>query len=962
MNSDSKHLLPITGHFSFHDSECCLCRGRLIPSPAPLSPALAPAMPGHLCARRGAGLRISSFHLDARHHAALALLVLCSFLACAIPVSGAIPDLSGSWTVTQDVYLTVTVEGESETEHQVGTDVVTLTHSGNTVSYYLNARDPISGKNYRVLRVGTIEGNTVTFTGVAALPVDGFSYGRNSFVAVGTIQDNRIDARVTADVTFTYMGFSGTITGRGTAVFIRQLPAAPVISSVSPMTGTPGTSLSSFTVNGSNLTATSTLSFGGSGITIDYYSMRTSSRIIAGISIAANAPFGIRNVTVTNPDGRSATLASAFTVDLGCAAPAISVQPGNSTVDLGRAVALTVTAAGTAPLRYQWYEGTRGNISKPVGSNSPQFTSQALSISTNYWVRVSNACGQADSLAAIVTVRPAPLSQITLSLPSGGSVSMSSLGPAGKLIAGYAVARVNSGTAPYGTAVFSYRQNGVVVSEAGVPASPPTVAARFFVDSRAKVRPTSSNGTVDIFTGFAAVNPNSTAANIILKLRNASGVTLSQGAIRLAAGEHIARFLDQLAPDFVLPSGFTANGMGLLEITSDQPVSVLALRLTINQRGDLLLTSTPVADLARPAPTGSLSFPQIADGGGYQTTLIMMNTSSAMETGVVRFYSNSGSALAVRMSGAGAADTRFPYSIPPGGFLRLVTDGSPAGVSAGWAQLIPDSGMTAPVSAAIFSFTRAGTLVTESGVPAVTPTTRARIYVDKSAGHDTGLAVANPGGSSIRITANAYQSDGVTRAGSSPGMVDLAPMGHDARFAGQVIPSLPAGFTGVLELSSSAPFAALTLRSLMNERGDFLITTFPIADVTQAPPAPIIFPQIADGGGYQTQIILLSPGGPASTTLSLYGDDGKPLPVIPGKASVPTEFNEQLSYAGNCLTRPAGSVCLGYPDGYRWLVYDSILGWGDIGPWQGKQTLAAYGVKADYHHVLGTSLIKEVPK
>jgi len=50
-------------------------------------------------------------------------------------------------------------------------------------------------------------------------------------------------------------------------------------------------------------------------------------------------------------------------------------------------------------------------------------------------------------------------------------------------------------------------------------------------------------------------------------------------------------------------------------------------------------------------------------------------------------------------------------------------------------------------------------------------------------------------------------------------------------------------------------------------------------NVTFRTALPIVFPQIADGGGYMTQFILLSAGGASSTTLSFYGDDGRPLAV-----------------------------------------------------------------------------------
>ena len=107
----------------------------------------------------------------------------------------------------------------------------------------------------------------------------------------------------------------------------------------------------------------------------------------------------------------------------------------------------------------------------------------------------------------------------------------------------------------------------------------------------------------------------------------------------------------------------------------------------------------------------------------------------------------------------------------------------------------------------------------------------------------------------------------------------LTANGYSACFADQFIAGLPAGFTGVLDIVSSTPFAALTVRSLNNERSEFLLATFPVADMTVAAPSPIVFPHIADGGGYVTQFILIGAGGASSVTLNYYGEDGKYLPV-----------------------------------------------------------------------------------
>ena len=49
---------------------------------------------------------------------------------------------------------------------------------------------------------------------------------------------------------------------------------------------------------------------------------------------------------------------------------------------------------------------------------------------------------------------------------------------------------------------------------------------------------------------------------------------------------------------------------------------------------------------------------------------------------------------------------------------------------------------------------------------------------------------------------------------------------------------LPENFKGIMELSASKPFVAITLRTLVNERGDFLITTFPVADLERTAQLP----------------------------------------------------------------------------------------------------------------------------
>jgi hypothetical protein len=87
-------------------------------------------------------------------------------------------------------------------------------------------------------------------------------------------------------------------------------------------------------------------------------------------------------------------------------------------------------------------------------------------------------------------------------------------------------------------------------------------------------------------------------------LRDSNGVQLSIGHGTIDKGSHFACFIDQLqsiaAPDFDFPSNFQNTiQFGTLEIASDQPISVLALRGANNQRNEFLITTTPIADLTQ---------------------------------------------------------------------------------------------------------------------------------------------------------------------------------------------------------------------------------------------------------------------------------------------------------------------------------------------------------------------------
>jgi hypothetical protein len=86
-------------------------------------------------------------------------------------------------------------------------------------------------------------------------------------------------------------------------------------------------------------------------------------------------------------------------------APAVTTQPANQAVTVGQTATFLVTAAGTAPLTYQWQKGTT-----PIsGATSASYTTPATTTADNgtqFTVVVSNSVGSATSNPATLTVSP----------------------------------------------------------------------------------------------------------------------------------------------------------------------------------------------------------------------------------------------------------------------------------------------------------------------------------------------------------------------------------------------------------------------------------------------------------------------------------------------------------------------------------------------------------------------------
>src|SRR5207249_829526 len=126
-------------------------------------------------------------------------------------------------------------------------------------------------------------------------------------------------------------------------------------------------------------------------------------------------------------------------------------------------------------------------------------------------------------------------SSVAFELSASGSLARTTIGADQQLRVGYARIQANgAGTPPAGIAVFGFRSNGVLVSEAGVPAVSPRRTGRIHAEMTGVVR-----------TGLAIANPNPQAVTISFYFTDALGQNFGGGATVLEANRHVAALLDE---------------------------------------------------------------------------------------------------------------------------------------------------------------------------------------------------------------------------------------------------------------------------------------------------------------------------------------------------------------------------------------------------------------------------------
>ena len=449
--------------------------------------------------------------------------------------------------------------------------------------------------------------------------------------------------------------------------------------------------------------------------------------------------------------------------------------------------------------------------------------------------------------------------KVSALLAPGASRLFASQGTASSPTSGYA--RLDPGQEPVsGVAILSSRSGNQVVGEAAVPGTGTVKRARCFAEKSDVVN-----------TGLAIAAPAG-AAVLSLELRDSAGAVKTSEPLSIPAGGQVARFLTEFFPSFGIP----ANFQGSLTLTSSVPVSVVTLRTIQNQAGEFLLTSMPLADLDAVPTPAPLYLPQIATRGGYATEILLVNPGASELGGTVDFLLPGGTPMTVNVNGV--SGSTFQYRLAPHGAQVLATRREYGDALTGYAILNAQLGQPAPITGAVFTLEQTNLLVAATGVAPAAASTHIRLVVDRSSGHDAGVAIVNPGKVKAALQLRAAGASGAACATAT---LSLDAGNRMSQFVSEVIPDLPAGFHGTLDVTSDVPVATLAMRST-NSGSRFLLATLPVDDLTQHLVARVLyFPHFADSGGFSSQFVVVNLGsGSTEALLSFLSQQGAPQPLV----------------------------------------------------------------------------------
>jgi hypothetical protein len=410
---------------------------------------------------------------------------------------------------------------------------------------------------------------------------------------------------------------------------------------------------------------------------------------------------------------------------------------------------------------------------------------------------------------------------------------------------------------PHAYGVMAQRVEANTIFQTSVEGQTPSTGLRLYAEARGDFE---GGKPKSIRTAVSLANPSNVPVTVRLELISLDGSRVAESEpIQIVANGQMAIFLNQV-PGF---ASLTKPLQGVLRVNvTDGPgVAAVSFRAMINERLDFLTAATGPLSEGAGLP-GRVVFPYMSDGTGYTTQFILVAPPDVQTvSGVLRFLTGDSSPLQIDV-------------------LRL-----------GSVRIVPFPGFNSPHAHAILTRREQGVVVFQTFVEGQLPASTYRFYAEALGDFESGvsgstrsaIALANPSSTPATVRMDLMAFDGRLVATSRP--LQIPATGEVAMFVNDVpgLEAVPVPFQGVLRLTAtSGPgVTAVGMRAMFNERGVALFTTTGPLVEGAGLPGQLVFPHIAEGGGYTTQFIVVSgPSGPSSSgLLRFFNEQGNPLSV-----------------------------------------------------------------------------------
>jgi len=214
--------------------------------------------------------------------------------------------------------------------------------------------------------------------------------------------------------------------------------------------------------------------------------------------------------------------------------------------------------------------------------------------------------------------------------------------------------------------------------------------------------------------------------------------------------------------------------------------------------------------------------PQFVSGGGWTSTLYLINQGAGTTSANLLFFDDDGQPLTVATNMG--TDSSLNISLSAGG-SQVVGSMNQGNLSVGYAVVVyPDSSRIS--CSELFINAQAGTVITELGVQAQAAGQAFSFpaMVDSATKVNTGLAIANYNDEAQTAVVNLINSDGTL---FGHWLVTLSAYGHCALYLDELVSGLEA-FGGAVTVSAPEPVGVLALRQDQGLVSSIAVTSGPI--------------------------------------------------------------------------------------------------------------------------------------